>query len=140
MQLNISNVPKSNVKKRPIDPAAIEAGIRLRRVREHLGLTGQELADATGVSKAAISYVENGRYWPDGKLLHYLAEKYSVREAYVLRGELPVLGDASQGSPLEIGDSIAFNDEALDANEYARVIQKEKGDSERNKERLVRKR
>lgn len=50
-------------------------------------ISGSELGEAIGVTKATISTVENGRYWPSGELLHYLAERYRVREAYILRGE-----------------------------------------------------
>lgn len=134
------NVLECKVKQRAIDTRAIEAGARLRRVREHLGLSGEELGVAIGVSKATISNAETGKYWPDGKLLHYLAHKYGVREAYILRGELPVLGEISQGSPLEIDDAITVGNEALDANEYAQGIQKEKKGSEPNKEQIARKR
>lgn len=60
-----------------------------------------------------------------------------VIKEYRLRAESAT---GAKGSPLEIDDAITVGNGALDANEYARGIQKEKKGSEPNKERIARKR
>ena len=57
----------------------------LRHVREQLGYSQQELADASGVSQHTISEIELGRRKPQGRTLRKLARALSVEVAN-LRG------------------------------------------------------
>jgi transcriptional regulator with XRE-family HTH domain len=53
-------------------------GPRLRRTREHRGLTLTEAARSTGISKSTLSRLENGQRRPSLELLLPLAQAYRV--------------------------------------------------------------
>lgn len=65
------------------DPSATtdvlaEVGPRLRRLREHRGITLTELAAKTGISKSTLSRLESGQRKPSLELLLPLAETYHL--------------------------------------------------------------
>ncbi len=53
-------------------------GNLVRRLRERLGMTQQELAQAAGTVQGAISYYENGTRAPSAQILPALAEALRV--------------------------------------------------------------
>jgi transcriptional regulator with XRE-family HTH domain len=64
-------------------PNSVDAAIdlvapRLRRVREHRGMTLTEVADQTGISKSTLSRLETGQRRPTLELLLPLAGIYKV--------------------------------------------------------------
>lgn len=61
-----------------IETAISGAAARLRRIREHRGLTITEIAERTGVSKSTLSRLETGQRRPTLELLLQLAEVYDV--------------------------------------------------------------
>lgn len=67
-------------------------GDRLRRVREARGLSLQELADRSGVTKAAIWRLEQGQNAPRTETLDRLASALEVASDY-LAGHTSETGD-----------------------------------------------
>jgi transcriptional regulator with XRE-family HTH domain len=59
----------------------------LRYIREKVGYSQQELADASGVSQGAISDIEIGRRKPRGQTLRKLAAALGVEVADLYQGE-----------------------------------------------------
>ncbi len=64
-------------------PISVDAALdlvapRLRRVREHRGMTLTEVADQTGISKSTLSRLETGQRRPTLELLLRLAGIYKV--------------------------------------------------------------
>ena len=64
-------------------PSSVDAALdlvapRLRRVREHRGLTITEVADKSGISKSTLSRLETGQRRPSLELLLPLAQLYRV--------------------------------------------------------------
>lgn len=51
----------------------------LAKLREEKGLTQEELAVASGVSRAHISKIENGKYTGSIKVLSRIAKKLDVK-------------------------------------------------------------
>ena len=49
---------------------------RVREMRQRLGMTQQELADAVGVSRQSINSIEQGRYVPSLPLALQLAKAF----------------------------------------------------------------
>lgn len=47
---------------------------RVKERRLELGLSQEELADATGVARKTINALENGHFWPTLKLVFQLSE------------------------------------------------------------------
>ena len=62
----------------PIATALDQVGPRLRRVREQRGVTLNEVAQLTGISKSTLSRLENGQRRPSLELLLPLAATYRV--------------------------------------------------------------
>lgn len=69
---------------RPVEDTAViaaalaDVGPRLRRIRTHRGLTLEEAAHATGISKSTLSRLENGQRRPTLELLLPLAGVFRV--------------------------------------------------------------
>lgn len=59
-------------------------GLRIRTLRKAHGMTQQQLADATGVSRIYIQALESNRRSPSMKLLHRLAERLEVETSGLL--------------------------------------------------------
>lgn len=71
------------------------SGARLRRLREARGLTGDDLADAAGISEATLRSWEIGRATPTPALLGAVAKKLRVTigDMLVLRSDELTLAD-----------------------------------------------
>lgn len=71
------------------------SGARLRRLREARGLTGDDLADAAGISEATLRSWETGRATPTPGLLAAVAKKLRVTigDLLVLRSDELTLSD-----------------------------------------------
>jgi transcriptional regulator with XRE-family HTH domain len=63
-----------------------DIGVRLKRLRAKLGLTGEEIAQRLDVSRPYWSALENGRRPPGRKLLATLERVFGVRPDYVAVG------------------------------------------------------
>jgi transcriptional regulator with XRE-family HTH domain len=72
-------------------------GEAIREIREQRGLSAGELASATGVTRARIAALEEGRLDPDYALLVALAEALGGRSAMIfLRAEQLAAIDAER--------------------------------------------
>lgn len=63
------------------------AGERIREIRERLGLTQEELAGRSGVSKGFLSDVENDKSSPGSDYLLRIANALGASVDYLLKGE-----------------------------------------------------
>lgn len=66
-------------------------GKKVRRLREHAGMTQAELAQSLGLSersKGFISEIESGKKIPKTELVLRLAEQFGVSTDYLLRDDL----------------------------------------------------
>lgn len=79
----------------------LELGARVRRKREVLDLTQDELAFSVGISRSSIANIERGRQHAPVHLLFQLAEELHVGVSDLLptRDELVALVDASRDVP-----------------------------------------
>jgi len=68
----------------------MQLGRKIRDLRQRRGLTVQQLADASGLSKGFISQVENERTSPSLSTLHDLAGALGISAAYLVVEEEPV--------------------------------------------------
>ena len=62
----------------------MQVGRKVRDLRQRRGLTVQQLAEATGLSKGFISQVENNRTSPSLATLHALARALEISVAYLV--------------------------------------------------------
>ena len=74
---------------------------RIRQARRRLGLSQEELAEASGVSAATIVQVELGNRRPQGRTLRKLAGALSVEVADLFEEESEAHPKAPRRSPLE---------------------------------------
>jgi transcriptional regulator with XRE-family HTH domain len=65
-------------------------GQRLVLLRRHLGLTLQELADKTGISKSYLGDISTGRSKPSRRVVSQLAESLNVSSDWLLYGTGPM--------------------------------------------------
>lgn len=77
---NIFLIPNSPI----LDLAAI--GLRMKEVRNKLGLGGEELALLTDISNTALRKIETGQLWPPHRCLISLYEKFHVDIMWLLFG------------------------------------------------------
>jgi len=65
----------------------LKTGDRIRKIRERLGLTQQELAGKVGVTAASINRYEKGRVPKRKDILNRIAELGNVTSEWILKGE-----------------------------------------------------
>ena len=91
----------------------MQLGRKIRDLRLRRGLTVQQLAEATGLSKGFVSQVENGRTSPSLATLQDLAKSLETSVAYLVveedlvpyvvrRGERPNMSVNGNGSRVEV--------------------------------------
>lgn len=66
-----------------MDNVNIEFGIRLKKLREDKGLTGEELGDILGVTKASISTYEKGKGMPKAAVIVQMSIFFNVTFDYL---------------------------------------------------------
>lgn len=71
----------------------MDLGQRIRRRRETLNITQQELADALSISPQYISAVENNKKVPSLALISELAKQLGVSVDYLVSGEEGIIKD-----------------------------------------------
>lgn len=64
--------------RRNAGPASDEIGNAIQRWRSELGLTQQQLADMTGVTRKTINTIENGHFVPSAVLALRIAAAFGV--------------------------------------------------------------
>ena len=73
---------------RPVDPYAIECGLRLRATREALGYpTAREFATLTGVTEDALSAWERGRNLVRQDYVRRLKRRFGVTFEWIFDGD-----------------------------------------------------
>lgn len=73
---------------RPVDPYAIECGLRLRATREALGYTtAREFANLTGVTEDALSAWERGRNLVRQDYVRRLKRRFGVTFEWIFDGD-----------------------------------------------------
>lgn len=93
---------------------------RLKALREHVGLTQEQLAKKLGVSRGSISYYENGDRIPDIEFLHTASEYFDVSYDFLLGGKV--------GGEKEIERKLCLSSDAIDAIEaLSRTIDEKTG-------------
>ena len=80
-------------------------GQKIRDLRQRRGLTVQQLADASGLSKGFISQVENERTSPSLSTLHDLAGALDISAAYLVveEDQVPCVVRAKERHVLRVG-------------------------------------
>ena len=83
----------------------MQLGKKIRDLRQRRGLTVQQLAGATGLSKGFISQVENHRTSPSLATLHDLARALDTSAAYLVveEDQVPCVIRASQRFRVPVG-------------------------------------
>jgi transcriptional regulator with XRE-family HTH domain len=73
-------------------------GARIKAIREALGLTQKELAQALNISGPSLSEFENGKHYPNFDLIYHINREYNVNLYYLLYGEGEMFEE--RGGPL----------------------------------------
>jgi len=60
-------------------------GIRIKEIREQVGMTQAELSEKSGLSQEHISRIENGKFTPNVKTADKLAEALGVTLMDILK-------------------------------------------------------
>ncbi|RQT56334.1 XRE family transcriptional regulator [Burkholderia cepacia] len=78
----------------PIDEQRLQMAKRLREAREYLGLSQDEVANALGISRPAVTNIESGVRKVDALELDKLAKLYGRPVQALLTGGEPEANDA----------------------------------------------
>ena len=83
----------------------MQVGRKVRDLRQRHGLTVQQLAEATGLSKGFISQVENNRTSPSLATLHALARALDISAAYLVveEDQVPQVVRAAERPRVHVG-------------------------------------
>ena len=114
-------------------PAAAEGSRRtrlavcLREVREYLGLSQQFVAEHTGISRVAISDIENDKRRVEALELAALASLYSYPVTYFLDGALEESASVKALAREAQGLSDADREEVLRFAQFLKSYGKERG-------------
>lgn len=79
----------------------VRIGLRFRQARKALGVALQDVANACGVTRQAVSLWETGKTVPNDDTLARAAEYLGVSRRWLLTGELPQRVEPSGGAPSE---------------------------------------
>ena len=69
---------------------------RIKRLRKELGLTLEKFGERLGVSKVAISLIENGKNALTDQMLKSICREFNVREEWLRNGEEPMFNGFPQ--------------------------------------------
>lgn len=72
--------------------------LRLKAVREHLGLTQKEMGEKIMLKRTSYSSIEQGHNSLTAKHIQLLHDVLKVRKEYLLHGEEPMFYDAAKES------------------------------------------
>lgn len=81
-------------------------GIRIKRLRKHKGINQVELGQALGITRAAVSYYENGERIPNIDVLRAAAEFFEVSSDYLIG----LNNDQNEDDSIKVGDVVRWND------------------------------
>lgn len=101
---------KKNIKARELfSMSASEAfGVRLKQLREAIGITQADLAAELGVSRGSIGYYENNERTPDIEFLSAVAQKFDVTYDYLLGESVSAIPEYAN-----ISDRLMLSDYAI---------------------------
>ncbi len=101
---------KKKIKARELfSMSASEAfGIRLKQLREAVGITQADLAAELGVSRGSIGYYENKERTPDIEFLSAVAQKFDVTYNYLLGESVSAIPEYAN-----ISDKLMLSDYAI---------------------------
>jgi transcriptional regulator with XRE-family HTH domain len=103
----------------------MELGAQIRKIREELGLSQEQLAGRVGTAQSTISQLEQGERNPSYKTLRSLANALGVSVSYLL-GEADV-EELSDEEELLFREYRGLSDDARrQLREYARFLQQVK--------------
>lgn len=118
----------------------MEYGNRIALLRDEKKMTQEELSEATGISRAALSHYEKNRRQPDYKTLTVIAKYFNVSIDWIIYGnKLPIPDDpkysgveatleeeyARKGLPPQVQRELL--DAGLRAVEFARKMHNKEG-------------
>jgi transcriptional regulator with XRE-family HTH domain len=74
-------------------------GDRLKRLREHLRFSQQEMADKLGISQISLSNYERGKRFPDVRIIQALLELFNVNLVWLFTGNGAVFETVMNENP-----------------------------------------
>lgn len=93
-------------------------GEKIKELRKNSKITQEQLGNAIGVSKMAISYFEKGKKAPGRETLEKIADHFNVTTDYLLgRSEDPELNEEENNTVTEEGKNIMALIESLPEDE-----------------------
>ncbi|HDR7601542.1 TPA: helix-turn-helix transcriptional regulator [Bacillus mycoides] len=93
-------------------------GEKIKELRKNSKITQEQLGNAIGVSKMAISYFEKGKKSPGRESLEKIADYFNVTTDYLLgRSEDPELNEEENKTVTEEGKNIMTLIESLPEDE-----------------------
>ncbi|MGU3355424.1 helix-turn-helix domain-containing protein [Bacillus wiedmannii] len=93
-------------------------GEKIKELRKNSKITQEQLGNAIGVSKMAISYFEKGKKAPGRETLEKIADYFNVTTDYLLgRSEDPELNEEENKTVTEEGKNIMTLIESLPEDE-----------------------
>lgn len=102
-------------------------GTKLKDAREHLQLTLRQVEEASGISNAYLSQLENGKILkPSANILYKLSTLYKVNLNSLLAAA-GIISTSDQSAELstedEVSNNIAFYAENLSSDEKTQVLE-----------------
>ncbi|HDR7611428.1 TPA: helix-turn-helix transcriptional regulator [Bacillus mycoides] len=93
-------------------------GEKIKELRKNSKITQEQLGNAIGVSKMAVSYFEKGKKSPGRETLEKIADYFNVTTDYLLgRSEDPELNEEENKTVTEEGKNIMAIIESLPEDE-----------------------
>ena len=99
-----------------------ELGQRLKAARENLGYTQAQVADALGLSRAAVTQLEGGMRFPNSFQLARLAEMYGREVGDFLQNEFSAEGEGALAALFRADAALAEPDRAHAIRECATLF------------------
>lgn len=98
-------------------------GSELKKARDETSLTLRQVEDATGISNAYLSQLENDKIKkPSANILYKLAEIYNVELNHLLKAAGIITKTSEKSGENEMTNSIAFYADKLSESDQKEVL------------------
>lgn len=100
---------------------------RIKELRKTLGLSGEKFGESLGLTKMAISNIENGRYNVTDQTIKFICLSYNVNENWLRTGDGSMFNQSDNGFFSDLKKQYSLTDFQINlVKSYLKLTDKER--------------